>query len=317
MELSFAPMEGITYREYRRLHAGMFPGADRYYAPFIAPDGSGKFKASLLRGVEPDPDGPPLIPQLLCNRAESFLAAARELCAMGCTEINLNAGCPSATVVSKHKGAGMLSDLASLDACLDGIFSHSPVAVSVKTRMGVLSTDEFPAILEIYNKYPISRLIIHCRARSGMYKSAPDIEAFRAAMPASAAPVCYNGDIFSPSHMLALLDAVPVTAMMAGRGAVADPSLFRRLRGGAPLDAAELRAFLDALEDAYLSSGLDGHIVMARLKELWYYMQSLFPGSNRLMKAIYRSQTLPDYRSAVSALFSSGCFSPEEYFHQV
>ena len=44
MQLYFAPMEGVTSCQYRRVHAAMFPGADRYFAPFIAPDGEGRFK---------------------------------------------------------------------------------------------------------------------------------------------------------------------------------------------------------------------------------------------------------------------------------
>ena len=79
MELSFAPMEGITCSIYRRLHAEMFPGADRYYAPFIAPDSTGRFKAGSLRDVLPENNtGIRLVPQLLCNAAAPFLAVARD-----------------------------------------------------------------------------------------------------------------------------------------------------------------------------------------------------------------------------------------------
>ena len=49
MLLSFAPMEGITSRLYRQCHAERFGGVAEYFAPFIAPDGSSKFKASALR----------------------------------------------------------------------------------------------------------------------------------------------------------------------------------------------------------------------------------------------------------------------------
>ena len=43
MLLSFAPMEGVTNAEYRRVHRRFFPEADRYFAPFLAP-----FLAPLL-----------------------------------------------------------------------------------------------------------------------------------------------------------------------------------------------------------------------------------------------------------------------------
>ena len=109
-----------------------------------------------------------LVPQLLCNRAEPFLAVARQLADIGYREVNLNLGCPSGTVVSKHKGSGAFADLSSLDDMLADIFSRAPVAVSVKTRMGLESVDEFGTILEIYNKYPIAEPTIHARARCGL-----------------------------------------------------------------------------------------------------------------------------------------------------
>ena len=66
MRLYFAPMEGITTHIYRRVHARLFGGADRYYAPFIAPDGSGNFRASSARDVLPENNtGIALVPQLL------------------------------------------------------------------------------------------------------------------------------------------------------------------------------------------------------------------------------------------------------------
>ena len=109
MELSFAPMEGITYSTYRRLHAELFGGADHYYAPFIAPDSTGRFKAGNLRDVLPENNaGLHLVPQLLCNAPAPFLAVAEELKALGYEEVDLNIGCPSGTVVSKGRGAGFL-----------------------------------------------------------------------------------------------------------------------------------------------------------------------------------------------------------------
>ena len=231
MVFSFAPMEGVTSHSYRRVHAEMFPGVSRYYSPFIAPDGSGKYKASHLRDILPENNaGLDLVPQILCNRPEAFLAVARELAAMGYREVNLNAGCPSGTVVPKHKGAGMLADLRSLDDFLAEVFSRCELRVSVKTRMGLASTEEFPAILEIYNKYPLSELIIHARDREGMYKSTPDLKGFAAAFRQSRAPVCYNGNIFSPAAIDAAVQAVPgLERVMIGRGAAANPALFRHV----------------------------------------------------------------------------------------
>lgn len=316
MKLDFAPMEGLTSYIYRRVHAEFFPGVDRYYSPFIAPDGSGKFKTGNLRDILPENNsGISLVPQILCNQPQAFLSVARELELMGYKEVNLNAGCPSATVVPKHKGAGMLLDLRSLDDFLAEVFSLCPISVSIKTRLGAESVDEFPAILEIYNKYPMSELIIHARDRAGMYKSEPDIPAFAKAFRDSRNPVSYNGNIFSPACFKTVQEAAPgLKSAMLGRGAAANPALFRAILGGAPLEEKELKEFLARLLYSLEESGLGERYTLARLKELWYYVIYMFPGSARGAKYINKSQHISDYKTAVEALFSSGAFSSAGHF---
>ena len=318
MELSFAPMEGITGSIYRRVHARFFPGADVYYAPFIAPDGTGRFKGSALRELlAENNEGVSLIPQLLVNAPESFLAAAEALGDLGYEEINLNIGCPSGTVVAKHKGAGTLGDLESLERCLDEIFTRCPLRVSVKTRLGLSSTGEFPAVLSLYRRYPLARLIVHARDRAGMYQSRPDLDAFAPALDDSPFPVIYNGNIFSVRDYEAIVRQFPaLSGVMLGRGAAADPALFRRINGGSALTAEELRAFHEALLDETLVSGLAPSYTVQRMKELWFYMGCLFPGADRALKTILRSRSLPDYRAAVGSLLSYQIPSPDACFNR-
>lgn len=318
MYLEFAPMEGVTSCIYRRTHARFFPGADRYYAPFIAPDGTGKIKASALRDVLPENNGGvDLVPQILCSSAGAFLTVAEELSKLGYTEVNLNAGCPSATVVPKHKGAGMLAEPDALDAFLYEVFAHSPVKVSVKTRLGLKSAEEFPALMELYRRYPLSRLIIHARHREGYYKSDPDLAAFAAAFEGGADfPICYNGDIFSAADARRVMDGAPgLENLMPGRGAAANPALFRVLRGGAALDKAELQEFHGALLDGMREAGISEHHILARMKELWFYMLHMFPGAAREAKALNKSRSMADYISAVNALFSGGYFDSNAVFN--
>ena len=316
MKLSFAPMEGVTCASYRRIHSEMFPGADKYYAPFIAPDSQGNFRLKHLRDVLPDNNrGIALVPQILANSPEAFLSVAGQLRELGYEEVNLNVGCPSGTVVAKHKGAGMLSDLPSLDAFLCRVFEAAPVKISVKTRMGMNSTDEFPAILEIYKRYPLCELIIHARDRAGMYKSRPDRGAFARAFESCPFPVCYSGNIFSAEHLRSLSTEVPgISRVMLGRGAAANPALFRVLKGGPPLQRPELRDFHNRLLDDALASGLSPHYAMARMKELWYYMIHMFPDSAREYKALNKSRSLGEYQSAAGSIFSSCPFDPNTGF---
>ena len=167
LPLSFAPLEGITGWLFRRVHHSRFPGLARYYTPFSAPTADSPLTGRGLNDVLPEHnEGMPVVPQLLTNKADDFISAARRLQDLGYNEVNLNLGCPSGTVVSKKKGAGFLSDPQGIDAFLDTVFRRLDMTVSVKTRIGVSNPDEWPALLETFARYPISLLIIHPRLRT-------------------------------------------------------------------------------------------------------------------------------------------------------
>ena len=304
MKILFAPLEGITYPEYRFVHSSVFGGADEYYCPFVTPSGSGDYKIEFLKKRLGKISGEAkVIPQILANSPEAFSATARLFSELGCDEVNLNAGCPSGTVVSKHKGAGMLSDLDSLRRFLEKIYENADVRISIKTRMGVDSTDEFDDILEVYNDFPVSKLIVHARDRKGLYKSKVDIEGFGKAAGRSQNPVYYNGDIFSVSDADALTERYPeIAGIMVGRGAVADPALLREISGGPGAGRDEMKKMHDMLLDEFVSSGLTLNYIVERMKNLWKYMYVLYPGHEKEFKAINKCKRFEDYRSISESL---------------
>ena len=89
---------------------------------------------------------------------------------------------------------------------------------------------------------------------------------------------------------------------MIGRGAVANPALFRELTGGGKLRAEELQAFLDGLAEVWLTGGLSLPFTLERMKTLWIYMKDLFPEEERKTRAILKSKSFGEYRAAVSEL---------------
>ena len=120
MILSLAPMEGVTGHVFRRVHAECFGPLDRYYTPFVAPPQVGKgFVGRAKKELDPVAnEGLDVVPQLLTRDADRFVGTAGLLQQMGYREVNLNAGCPSGTVVSKGKGAGFLQEPRELEAFL-------------------------------------------------------------------------------------------------------------------------------------------------------------------------------------------------------
>jgi tRNA-dihydrouridine synthase len=291
MEYYFAPMEGITTAIYRRVHAALFGGADRYYSPFISPTAEHLFTPRELRELGPENNrGIPLVPQVLTKNADDFLWAAAGLADMGYGEVNLNLGCPSATVTAKGKGSALLRSADALASFLDEIFARAEIPVSVKTRIGYWAPEEFPRLLEVFNRYPLAELILHCRTRQEMYAAAPHYEALELALRESRSPVCYNGSLFTPADCAAFTARWPrQRRVMLGRGAAADPAIFRRVKGGAAASREELETFHRELYAAYRAEygALNG---MRRMKELWNCLFDRFEGGEELRKKMMRTK---------------------------
>ena len=334
MKAYFAPMEGITGYVFRRAHHAVYGGVDRYFGPFVAPGASHVFSPREKQDVLPAHNGKiPFVPQVLTSRSEDFLWAAKELWSLGYEEINLNLGCPSGTVTAKGKGAGFLGDREKLRRFLEEVFEgmqadQSGGSISVKTRVGLSSPEEFPELLHIFNQYPIKELTIHPRVREDYYRGPVRMESFRLGMEKSRAPVCYNGDLFSVQRVREICRETGVKAIMAGRGAVASPWMFEELQGeedrasgnvaaagfGAACGDAELSRFMEF--HGLLLEGYEGIMsgdknVLFKMKELWHYFGCHFPGCDRELKKVKKAQRISEYQAAVKAIVESGHFTKD------
>lgn len=301
MQYYFAPMEGLTDSIYRRLHHKYFPGVDRYYMPFFSPTIHRTLTHKENREL-PMADSVDFaaIPQVLTKVPEDFLWAAEQCCDRGYTEVNLNIGCPSGTVVSKGKGAGMLADVDALDRFLDTVFQSCPIDVSVKTRLGVNSEEEFPALMEIFNRYPIRELTIHPRVRKDFYSTPVREDGFRYALENSRNPLCYNGNLCSLEDIQTFSRKFPqVDAVMIGRGLIGDPGMVSP--GGTTAQTTE--AFYKELLESYIEAFGSSRNAMFRLKENWRYLLCRFENSEKLGKRLRKTTDINEYRSITAQIF--------------
>lgn len=313
MKYYLAPMEGLTGYIYRNAYNACYHPMDKYFTPFLSPKANSGLSFRELNDILPEHNrGLYLVPQILTNQAEDFMRTAMELREYGYTEVNLNLGCPSGTVVSKHKGAGFLEQLDRLDRLLDEVCTRLEqigMELSVKTRLGMTSPDEFPGLLEIYNRYPIKELILHPRIRTDYYKNTPNMPAFRVGFEGSRAPVCYNGDIFTVSDYETLCGEYPeLDRVMLGRGIISNPGLLDRIAAGADSGDAgtgkkTLRQFHQMVYEGYREIMSGDRNVLFKMKELWACMIQIFSDNGKYIKRIKKSQRLEEYEAAVAAVF--------------
>ncbi len=310
MQFYFAPMEGITGYIYRNIHKKLFPGMDKYFTPFVVANQTYHFKTKEKKDVAPENNRDiHIVPQIMSNKAEEFIWAAEEMKKLGYQEVNLNLGCPAATVVSKKKGSGFLAYPEELDAFLDTIFQKlegSGLNISVKTRIGRDHEAEAERLISIYNQYPLSELIVHPRVQKDFYKKEIHLDIFEQIATNSKHSICYNGDLFTVEDYKRFTARFPqIKAVMLGRGLLANPALVRHVQKQEPITCEDLRTYHDTVYRAYCAIPIGEVNTLYRMKELWAYMGQMFPEGERFLKKVRKAKHGAEYEVAVAQLFAS------------
>ncbi len=342
--LSLGPFQGITDAPFRNVFKRHFGGIDKFYTPFFT--GIHKEEhAKNLQGEEIDPncnDVETLTPQILSTDAEEILRFAKQCKELGYKEINLNMGCPFPRVANKKRGCGLLPYPDKVESMLDRVFEQIDIKFSVKCRLGYFSPEEIDIIIPIFNKFPLSELIIHPRIGKQLYKGEADVERFKALIPYINAPLVYNGDIVSvesfkrirgvieslscgglrvkpamtpieeTSPESVIVDKDPQSPVlkgyMLGRGILANPFLAEdicRNASNTPKRSERLHAYvLDLYEDRLHHAG-GSPKVLGRMKELWSYLMYSFDEPQDIWRKIKKINALKDYEEAVETVFRS------------
>lgn len=309
MQIYFAPLEGLTGHIYRNAYNKLYGQIDKYFAPFISPCEKYSMIPKERKDLAPENNiGINLIPQILTSKSEFFINAMQELGDMGYKEVNLNLGCPSGTVCAKGKGAGFLTDKDNLQEFLSDIYTFSAQSntnISIKTRLGYFNPEEIYELIDIFNQFPVSELIIHPRIRGDFYKGEPRYEFYSYALEHAKCPLVYNGNIFSKIDYNILCKKINHTpdTVMLGRGLISNPSLTDELlTGNTNIDYQRFWELHDLLYEEYKVVMSPDINILYRMKELWTYWRSSFDGIDREIKQLLKVKKCSDYDSIINSI---------------
>lgn len=301
-----APLESVTTWIYRQAHAKIYGRLDKYFIPFLEPHEKRDFKTRELQEILPEHnENIYAVPQILTNRSEGFIKLAKALKDWGYEEVNLNLGCPSKTVVTKGKGSGFLAKPEELERFLTEIFDalSEEVKISVKTRIGKEDPEEFPALLELFNKYPMEELIIHPRVQKDGYGNVPRLELYELAEKQSLNPLCYNGDLYTREQIRNFAERFPGTQrLMFGRGFLRDPGLLYNEEKDPKETFEKFWAFHDLVYEGYQERNMGDRNVLFKMKELWSYQVYQFSEPERLFKTFKKVQDCNEYEQMIRNL---------------
>ena len=225
-----APMEAVTDVVFR--HVVERAGAPNvFFTEFANATGwvHAGDRAIAGRLIKTD-DEYPLVAQIWGGEPGDMEQFAQHCARLGFAGIDINMGCPAKSAI-KSGGAALIRNPDVAVAAIAAA-KTAGLPVSVKTRLGYSTVDEWRAWLTTLLQQDIVNLTIHLRTKKEMSKVAAhyelidDIVALRDAI-APQTLLTINGDIRDRAHGMALVAAHPgVNGVMIGRGVFADPFCF-------------------------------------------------------------------------------------------
>lgn len=284
--LMLAPMQGLTNRAMRDVHAGL-GRPDILFTEFLRvrqatskriSRNDRRESAEQISSKTKCPP-PPVVVQLVGHTASSLAEAAQMVQEHGARHINLNMGCPFGRTTSGRTGGAMLQTPELLPECVAAIRKVVRGSFSIKLRAGYDDPEQIFELLPMFANAGVDFLVLHPRTVVQKYCGGADHSITARVVAASTIPVIANGDVRTAEQGRRLLRESGAAGLMIGRGAIADPLLFQRIRGQAPdwVEAGQRRleaaAYLTQVADAYAPLFCGDQQILGKLKAVVACMQ--------------------------------------------
>jgi nifR3 family TIM-barrel protein len=256
-----APMAGVTDTVFRRFikNASMFASPTEAGAPrlesetwvpnvdatqtnqqsgcglimteFTSADGLSRMRESKRkRYLTYYDDEHPISAQLFGSNPATLADSARIVQDCGFDLVDLNLGCPAKRVVSCNGGSGLLRDLPLIERIFRAVRAVVTIPFTVKFRMGWNDAEIVCIELaRLAQDCGLNAVALHARTREDGYTGQARWQYIAACKDAVNIPVIGNGDIRTPEDAAAMVHATHCDAIMIGRGAPANPWIFRQI----------------------------------------------------------------------------------------
>jgi len=245
---AMAPMANVTDAAFRRQFVECSrPGRNGAGAPgvfwteFVSVEGLlSKGKEKLLVDLWFSEDEHPIVAQIFGSKPDQFETVAAMLAGMGFDGVDINMGCPDASIEKSGAGAALMKHPALakeiIQAAKRGVRRRGGAArrgglpVSVKTRIGYSKNEIgtwIPALLE----EGLAALIVHLRTRKEMsevsahWELMPEIKKLRDRI-APGTLLLGNGDVETLADAHARIKETGIDGVMVGRGVFGNPWFF-------------------------------------------------------------------------------------------
>lgn len=247
-------------------------------------------------------DEQPMVAQIWGSKPEEFAKMAKDLAAMGYSGVDINMGCPVKNVI-KSGGSYLIRQPEVANQLIASV-KESGLPVSVKTRLGFTSTEEWRPWLTNLLEQDIANLTIHLRTRKEMskvpahFEFIPEIKALRDEI-APQTLLTINGDIRDRQHGEELIEQYGVDGVMIGRGVFTNPYAFEITK--CEHSREELLELLNLQLDLFdkYSTELEPRRFDPLKRFFKIYVRD-FPGASELREQLMHTKSTDEVRALLS-----------------
>ena len=327
MKFVLAPLAGFTDAPFRRLC--FEGGADLTYTEMVSAAGLAHGSSPTRHLMETMPGEGPVALQLF-GATESDLAYATRFVEGWCgkaldgrretnggrqtgfVELNLNAGCPMTKVTREGAGAKLIEDPEKIHRLLKAMVENTSLPVTLKTRLGPhpRRTNVFE-IVDAAERAGAKGLVVHARYTSQMHGGPTHLDTLAEVVARAKVPVTGNGSVVD-AKTAAAMATTGVDAIMIGRASLANPWIFRELKGEVVRRETKddfrrhlryLLEFREQLAAKYPNDHIPSPDAFASVKmhvHLFRYFNGR-PGAAELRKRLNTVRTLAEIEEIVSS----------------
>ncbi|MCB1959854.1 MAG: tRNA-dihydrouridine synthase family protein [Rhodocyclaceae bacterium] len=240
MRLFLAPMEGLADQSLRAVLTALSP-YDLAVSEFVRVSGALLPQRAFFR-ISPELQhggrtraGTPVQVQLLGSDPLMMARNAARLAQWSPAGVDLNFGCPAATV-NRHRGGAVLLDepetLHAIGVAVRAAMPAGGPVLSAKMRLGVKDTLRAVECAQALADAGVERLVVHARTKLDGYRPPAHWPWVARIAEAVSVPVVANGEVWTVDDWQRCRSESGVADVMLGRGAVVDPFLARDIRAG-------------------------------------------------------------------------------------
>lgn len=226
-----SPLAGFTNLPFRRIVRAL-GGLGLATTDLVNARALVEGSAKTLELTATCPEDSPLAVQIFGADPNLMAEAARLLEARGVASIDINMGCPVSKVTKTGSGASLMCRRDETIDLVERVVQAVQIPVTVKMRLGWDAQNiTAPAFARAFEQVGVAAIAIHGRTRAQGFSGQVSREGIRQVVAAvESIPVIGNGDVRTVADAEQMLRDTGCDGVSIGRGALANPWIFRQLQ---------------------------------------------------------------------------------------